>query len=130
MPIFPIQFLALSNHLPVCNEKHECSLSLTFPQEKKKSEPKEDESALYAVPVKPDKRAAKERKEPTYDTPKKPDKPVDQEPEDNEPPGFFNPLYQTRRQIEEFPEDISSIFATPSSPPVQTLDDDLGQSDC
>ena len=103
---------------------------MTFNQEKKKSDPSEDESALYAVPIKPDKRAAQETKTAIYDTPKKQDKPVDQEPQDSGPTGFFNPLYQSRREVEEFPEDISSIFASPSRPSVQTLDDDLGQSDC
>lgn len=103
----------------------------SYREEKKKSEAKQDDSALYSVPFKPDKSVAKESKTPIYDSPKKPDKPVVQEHEDNEAPGFFNPLYQTRREVQEFPEDISSIFASPSPPPVQALDDDeLGQSEC
>lgn len=106
-------------------------LCLTFLQEKKKSEAKQDEGALYSLPNKPGKQIAKEKKAPIYDTPQKPDKPVVQEPEDKQAPGFFNPLYQTRREVEQFPEDISSIFASPSPPPVQPLDDDdLGQSEC
>ena len=105
---------------------------MIFLQEKKKSEAKQDESALYSVPTKPGEPVAKEAKAPIYDTPHKPDKPVVQEPgQDNQAPGFFNPLYQTRREVEQFPEDISSIFASPSPPPVQPLDDDdLGQSEC
>lgn len=95
-------------------------LCLTFLQEKKKSEAN-----------KPGKSVAKETKATVYDTPQKPDKPVSQEAEDNQAPGFFNPLYQTRKEVEQFPQDISSIFASPSSPPVQALDDDdLGQSEC
>lgn len=104
---------------------------LPFLQEKKKSEAKQDESALYSVPIKPGKPDAKETKAPIYDTPQKPDKPVVQEPEDTQAPGFFNPLYQTRREVEQFPEDISSIFDRPTPPPVQALDDDdHGQSEC
>lgn len=82
------------------------------------------------MPFKSDKQAAKEKETPIYDSPKKPDKPVNQEPDDEEAPGFFNPLYQTRKEVEGFPTDISSIFDPPSSPPVKTLDDDVGQSEC
>lgn len=96
-----------------------------------KSEQKEDESGLYAVPVKPGKQVKQETKTPIYDAPKKPDKPVSGEPDVSEAPGFFNPMYQSRREVEEFPNDISSIFANPSRPSGQTLDDELGgQSEC
>ena len=120
-------FLVISaNHVATKNINIS-RIILTFLQEKKKSEAKQDESALYSVPTKPGKPVAKETKAPIYDTPQKPDKPVVQEAADN----FFNPLYMTHREVEQFPEDISSIFASPSPPPVQALDDDdLGQSEC
>lgn len=81
------------------------------------------------MPFKPEKVATQKTETPTYDTPKKPVKPVSKEPQVVEASGFFNPLYKTRAEVQEFP-DISSIFARPSPPPEQHLDDEAGESDC
>lgn len=98
----------------------------------KSTEPIEDESVPYAEPVKPVKRAVQATEDTsTDDTTQKPDKPVSEEPEPEvaAATGFFNPLYQTRAQVQQF-EDISSIFASPSPPPEKELDDVPEESDC
>ena len=101
----------------------------SFLQQKKATDSNEDGSSLYVVPVKPKKPAAQKTESPTHDTPRKQEKPDSQEPQVVEASGFFNPLYQTRAQVQQFP-DISSIFAAPSPPPEKELDDAPGESDC
>ena len=78
------------------------------------------------MPFKPEKVATQKTEMPTYDTPKKP---VSNEPQVVEASGFFNPLYKTRAEVQEFP-DISSIFARPSPQPEQEFNDEPGESDC
>lgn len=95
---------------------------LIFLQQKKTTDKDEDVNALYTVPVKP-KPVPPKTETPTSDAPKEQDKPVSLEPQVIEASGFFNPMYQTRAQVQEF-TDISSIFATPSPPPEQKIDDE------
>lgn len=86
----------------------------------------EADSAIYAEPTKPTKKSPDKH---VYDTPTTPSKPIGREPQVLEASGFFNPLYQTRQDLMQYP-DISSIFATPSSPPDKQLDHEPGESSC
>lgn len=106
----------------VVKGKISIKILLIFLQQKTTTDKDEDVNAFYTVPVKP-KPVPPKTETPTYDAPKEQDKLVSLEPQVIEASGFFNPMYQTRAQVQEF-TDISSIFATPSPPPEQKIDDE------
>ena len=99
---------------------------LVSEQQKKANDKIEADSAIYAELTEPTKKSSDKQ---IYDTPATPGKPIGQEPQVIEASGFFNPLYQTRQDVMQFP-DISSIFATPSPPPDKQLAHEPGESSC
>lgn len=99
---------------------------LVSEQQKKAKDKIEADSAIYAEPTEPIKKSSDKH---IYDTPATKGKPIGQEPQVIEASGFFNPLYQTRQDVMQYP-DISSIFATPSPPPDKQLDHEPGESSC